>query len=100
MVSRIIYTAIAKEDLKEIFQFISKDSKYYAKLQILRIKHSIHILKTFPKAGREVPEYKFEYIREIIEGNYRIIYMIVSDERIDILTVHHSSKLLNISAFL
>jgi len=31
-------------------------------------------------------------IRELIEGNYRIIYLIINDERIDILTVHHSAR--------
>ncbi len=100
MVSRIKYTLIAKEDLREIFQFISKDSKYYAKLQILRIKHAVQKLKSFPKVGREVPEYKYEHIQEIIEGNYRIIYMLISDNQIDILTVHHSSRKLNITDFL
>jgi mRNA-degrading endonuclease RelE of RelBE toxin-antitoxin system len=37
-----------------------------------------------------------ENIRELILGNYRIIYRIISEERIDILTVHHSAKLLRI----
>jgi plasmid stabilization system protein ParE len=39
-----------------------------------------------------VAEIGNEIIRELIEGNYRIIYKIVNDSRIDILTIHHSSR--------
>jgi len=31
-------------------------------------------------------------IRELIEGNYRIIYKIVNEYQIDILTIHHSAR--------
>jgi plasmid stabilization system protein ParE len=41
-----------------------------------------------------VPEINDESVRELLMGNYRIIYRIISLERIDILTVHHSAKLL------
>lgn len=33
-------------------------------------------------------------IRELVEGNYRIIYKIVNEKRIDILTIHHSARAL------
>jgi len=39
-----------------------------------------------------VPEFELPKIREIIEGRYRIVYRIVSEKEIDILTIHHSSK--------
>jgi toxin ParE1/3/4 len=38
-----------------------------------------------------VPEFETEQIREVIEGSYRIIYYIKS-EQIDILAVLHSSQ--------
>jgi toxin ParE1/3/4 len=100
MVSRIIYTNTAKKDLQEIYRYISYDSKFYAKLQILKIKQAVQILKTFPNIGREVPDFQISYIREIIEGNFRIIYMVVDLTRIDILTIHHTSKELKILDFL
>jgi mRNA-degrading endonuclease RelE of RelBE toxin-antitoxin system len=34
-------------------------------------------------------------VRELVEGNYRIIYKIIDKEKIDILTVHHSARDLN-----
>ena len=45
-----------------------------------------------PKVGRIVPEKNDENIRELIEGNYRIIYEIRGEDRIEVLLVHHSSR--------
>jgi plasmid stabilization system protein ParE len=42
--------------------------------------------------GRKVPEIQDEKIREILEGNYRIVYRIVSENQIDILTIHHCAR--------
>ena len=43
--------------------------------------------------GRIVPEINSPNIREIIEGNYRIIYR-VAQEKIEVLTVFEGRKLL------
>lgn len=75
-------------------EFISKDSPKYAVIQIKRIRERAKILKKQPFPGRIVPETQNESIRELIPGNYRIIYRIISNDRIDILTVHHSARLL------
>ena len=45
-----------------------------------------------PKLGRIVPEKNDDTIRELIEGNYRIIYEVKRDDSVEILVVHHSSK--------
>ena len=39
-----------------------------------------------------VPEVEQEEIREMIYKNYRIVYHVVSDERIHILTVHNGLR--------
>ena len=89
---RINWTLQAKDDLKSIAEYISRDSKKYAKLQVLRIKYRTRILKSQINIGKVVFEIGKQNIREIIEGRYRIIYKIVSQEQIDILTVHHSAR--------
>ncbi|MGY5846792.1 type II toxin-antitoxin system RelE/ParE family toxin [Salegentibacter sp. HM20] len=50
------------------------------------------MLKSQPFSGKLVQEIRREDIREIIEGNYRIIYKIINSKRIDILTIHHSAR--------
>ena len=91
---QINWTNQAKSDLKNIAEFISRDSVRYAKSQIIRIKQRASILKNHPLAGRTVPEYEVQEVRELIEGNYRIIYKLVNNERVDILTIHHSSRMM------
>ena len=89
---RINWTLQAKDDLKNIADYISKDSVKYAKLQVLRLRYKTNILKSQTHIGRIVPEIENRNIRELIEGNYRIIYKILSENRIDILTIHHSAR--------
>ena len=92
---KINWTPQAKNDLIGIAEFIGQNSRKYARIQIQRIRERVLQLKEYPNSGREVPELENPRIRELILGNYRIIYCIVSDERVDILTVHHSARLLN-----
>lgn len=39
-----------------------------------------------------VPEINKADYRELVEGSYRIIYKVISDHQVDILTVHHSVR--------
>lgn len=82
----------AKTDLKEIYDFISLDSKRYAKHQVEKIQSKTDILKTGNVIGKKVSEIGDEKVREIFEGNYRIIYRIISKDEIHILLVHHGAK--------
>ena len=90
---KINWTNFALKDLNEIADFISKDSVRYAQMTVKYLFESPTLLKTHPKAGRIVPEFKEENLRELIRGSYRIVYRIVDKNRIDILTVHHSARL-------
>ena len=89
---QINWTLTAVDDLKSIFDFISKGSKKYAKLEIIKIKAKTRVLKTKPLLGKEVIEQENRAVRELVEGNYRIIYKIINSKRIDILTIHHSAR--------
>ncbi len=79
-------------DLKDIFEYILKDSKNHAKLQIIRIKKRTGILHSQIYSGKIVPEINKPHTRQLLEGNYRIIYKIVNTSRIDILTIYHSAR--------
>ena len=89
---QINWTVQATTDLKDIAEYISKDSKKYAKLQIVRIRFRTRILSSQIYSGKIVMEIGKNNIRELIEGNYRIIYKVVNDSRVDILTIHHSAR--------
>jgi addiction module RelE/StbE family toxin len=80
-------------DVELIAEYISKDSVKYAELQVKLFFAVEQKLIQFPNIGRIVPELNRKNTREIIIGNYRLIYKIVSKSRIDVITVHHTKKL-------
>ncbi len=82
----------AKEDLKEIYDFIAPDSKKYATSQILQIRERTNVLKEQQYAGKVVEEYETSSIRELTISHYRIIYRVVSDDLIHIILIHHGAR--------
>lgn len=91
---RIVWTELSIADLKEIFIYISNDSIRYASITINKIYQRIQSLNENPLLGRIVPEFANKVIRELIEGNYRIIYRIKSKSQIEILRIFHGARFL------
>jgi toxin ParE1/3/4 len=96
----IIWTNNAIADLKNIKNYIGRDNNIYARKIIGDIIENVDNLILFPELGRVVPEILNENVREIIFGNYRIVYLIKNQLQIDILTIHHSSKEFKINKLL
>jgi toxin ParE1/3/4 len=90
----ITWTTFALEDLQSIYDYIARDSPTYAIRFIDKLVDKVDILIDHPEAGRIVPEFENELIRELIEGSYRIIYEIKSITEIGIVRIHHSARLL------
>lgn len=88
------WTSQALEDIRSIAEFISRDSVKYAEIQVARFFAHENLLATNCQIGRVVPELGNEQIRELISGSYRIIYTVVHTNRVDVITIHHSSRIL------
>ncbi|HUP80350.1 MAG TPA: type II toxin-antitoxin system RelE/ParE family toxin [Pirellula sp.] len=58
------------------------------------LRESVGRLRQFPFSGHVVPELGKEEIREVLRGDYRLIYR-VSGGRIDILAVFHCARILD-----
>lgn len=86
------WTERAQSDLGAIHAFIEADSPHYASIVIRRLLHAVDRLHDFPQSGRLVPEYSDPAVREVILRPYRIVYRIVSDSELHVLTVHHGSR--------
>jgi toxin ParE1/3/4 len=95
MAVEIKWTIHALDDVESIAEFIAHDSEHFASIQIEKFFLRAEALENYPLSGRIVPEAGDATIRELIEGNYRIIYRVVSERRIDVLTVHQSQRLLS-----
>ncbi len=91
---RVIWTELSVKKLEEIADYISIDNQASAKKWVIDIQKSVTKLTDFPELGRIVPEIERKEIRELIQGNYRIIYKKTESEVI-ILTIRNFSQLLN-----
>jgi addiction module RelE/StbE family toxin len=92
---KVIWTGRSLKDLEEIGEYISNDSPKYAKLTLEKLIETAKLIEVSQLIGRVVPEINQDEIRELITGNYRIIYQTVGKEYAYVLTVHHSSRLLS-----
>lgn len=94
--ARLRWTPQAADDLEAIADFIAHDSTHYARLFVLTVLAAIERLPQFPGMGRMVPEANNPLIKELITGNYRIIYRLNSSaDLVEILTIYHGSRILD-----
>lgn len=90
---RVLWTDAAIAQLHAIYNYVATTSPEYALRLIDRLtKRSVQIA-TFPFSGRMVPEYELNEIRQVLEGSYRIIYLIKdSDKQIEVLAIIHMAR--------
>ena len=88
----ILWTPRARADLVAIRAFIEQDSPHYAAIVVSRLIAGTDRLTSFPESGRAVPEFENPLVREVVVRPYRIVYRLVGDDEIHILTVHHASQ--------
>ena len=96
---KVIWSPLAIDRASEIAEYISLDSPTAANKWIDNIFQNVLILETSPKMGRKVPEINRKEIREIIFGNYRIIYRIETFN-LSILTIRHTKQILPLDAIM
>ena len=92
--AEVRWTTQAAADLELIAEFIAHDSPHYASLFVIDVLAAVERLVRFPESGRIVPEKNDSKVREIILGNYRIVYRWRA-EVTEILMIHHGARLLD-----
>ncbi len=98
MVRKIKWTIRALNDLHDVYEFIAKDSRRYAQVQVENIQNAALTLTSFSLMGRIVPEFPHLSYREILVGNYRVIYRLEEEQNmVIIMAVAHGRQLLKIS---
>ena len=87
----IVWTEHALQCLTEIEDYIALDDPATAVIFVDRLIRRTDILIDQPKSGRVVPEVPGRELRELIEGNYRLVYLI-NQSTIEMLTVFEAHK--------
>ncbi|MBW1911323.1 MAG: type II toxin-antitoxin system RelE/ParE family toxin [Deltaproteobacteria bacterium] len=93
---RIIWSPLAVDRASEIADYIAQDKPSAAEKWIDTVFFRVEQLKSSPEIGRIVPEINDSQFRELIYGNYRIIYRIET-KQISILTIRHGRQILPIN---
>jgi plasmid stabilization system protein ParE len=92
---KIIWSPLAIDRVSEITGYISQDNLSAAQSWVDSIFQEVESLLSSPQMGHMVPEVGRKEIRELILGNYRIIYRYESTS-ISILTIRHGKQILPI----
>ena len=90
---RVIWSPLAVDRVSEIAAYIAQDNITAAEKWVNTVFAKVERLKAFPESGRIVPEINDYHFRELIYGNYRIIYRI-GKKQVSILTIRHGKQIL------
>jgi toxin ParE1/3/4 len=88
MAHRIVWSRRAVQDLGTLTDYIATDSPAYAGVVLKNIVNQTRILARFARAGRKVPEFDDENVRELIVYSYRIIYRLLDNEALIVAVIH------------
>jgi plasmid stabilization system protein ParE len=89
----LVWSLLSLERVQEISDYIAADSMSAAGNWVDAVFEKVEILKSNPEVGRILPELGKDAVRELIFGNYRIIYTFTK-KQISILTVRHFKQIL------
>ena len=93
----LVWTRPAVDDLLQITRDIMTDNPSAARAFADSIKAKVGRLRTFPESGRVVPEFPLSGLREVLIGDYRVIYRFLKSTRtVQVLAVHHGARLLDV----
>ncbi len=90
---KVVWSPLAIEKLEAIAKFIALDKPSAAEKWVNDIFDRADLLGSQPESGRQVPELLGTIYREVIFGNYRIIYKVGNE--IKILTLRNCRQLLS-----
>ncbi len=90
---RLTWTEQALNRLAEIQDFIAADSPDAASRLVDALIERPESLTRFPEMGPRVPELARSDLRELVEGNYRLVYRVRGDS-IEVITVFEGHRLL------
>lgn len=77
---QVIWSPSSLEDVRQIAQYIAKDSPDQAALFVGRLIEATDRLAAMPRSGRMVPEIGHPDCREIVYGAYRIMYRVQGED--------------------
>jgi addiction module RelE/StbE family toxin len=91
--AQIIWDPVAIDDLDEIARYIARSAPVAARRLVQRIIDRVDGLKKFPLSGGFIDEDNRHIYRQLIQGNYRVIYRCDGGDVV-VVAVYHGARLL------
>lgn len=90
--AQVIWSNPAVEDLHQLREFYSQFSTGYAERLVDKLIARVDILIRFPQSGRMAPQFQDGYTRELVSGDYSIIYRIQDADTVIISRIQSNLK--------
>lgn len=91
MAKEVVWRVPALHDLDEISRYIAADDEDAAERFENQVWQASDSLQTFAERGRRVPELQHPDYRELLLGNYRLLYRVYPD-RVEIAALLHGIR--------
>lgn len=91
MARRVAWTETAWRDLERIADYIAEDSPGYAAAFARRVRDRARSLDELSNRGRIAPELDEPRVRELLVGNYRLIYE-TDEDNVFVLALIHGAR--------
>jgi addiction module RelE/StbE family toxin len=92
--AQVIWAPKAIDDLESLVNYIYGDAPITAKRFAQKVLARVELLQIHPLSGGFVLEDESRTYREVLQGNYRIIYRVQAD-MVYIVALHHAARLLD-----
>lgn len=96
--AEVRWTGKALDHLEAIRDYLFQKNEYIADRIVEEIFEEVKILKMFPLIGYLYETTSNDHIRILMYGHYKIAYLVVNENKIDIVGIYHS--LMDISKYL
>lgn len=96
---KVVRSPLTVDRVSEIAAYIAQDRPSAAEQWVKIVFSKVDQLMVSPEIGRIVPEIENSLFRELVYGNYRIIYC-TEPKQISILTVRHGKQIMPIDELL
>ena len=93
----IVWSRRSLEELDAIEAYVARDRPVVARRLVEKIVRRTDRLKLFPLSGGFVEEDESHRYRQVLQGNYRVIYRYeAAEQMVFVVTVIHGARLLDV----